>query len=171
MKINKFIPTFIFLGLFSVLAVPAGAADKYVKIAGDQAVDIRTAPQPSATVVCRGLKGDVFRLLEPEGDWYRVEMFSGQGRYLRKSAAQVTTFRVSVPRDFSKRKAIYNALFEAEVKAQEEALKPDQWGDSIVDTGLFRILVDRYKLLAMRRFSVQPPIYEQIRQEGPKFQK
>ncbi len=170
MKINKFIPTFIFLGLFSVLAVPAGAVDRYVKISQDQ-TDILTAPRAATTVVCRGQRGDVFKLLGQERDWYQVEMFSGQGRYLRKSAAQVTTFRVSVPRDFSRRKAIYNALFEAEVKAQEEALKPDQWGDSVVDAGLFRILVDRYKLLAMRKFSVQPPIYEQIRQEGPKFQK
>jgi hypothetical protein len=48
-------------------------------------------------------------------------------------------------------------------------MKKDQWGVKTVDPVLFNILADRYKLAVMRKFSVQPSAYEQIRQEGPKF--
>jgi hypothetical protein len=41
-------------------------------------------------------------------------MFSGEERYLLKSAAQLTTSGGFIPRDFSRRKAICYALFEAE---------------------------------------------------------
>lgn len=53
MKNNRFMLTFIFFGLFSFLAVLAGAGDKYVKISQDRS-DILTAPQAAATVVCTG---------------------------------------------------------------------------------------------------------------------
>ncbi len=49
---------------------------------GTPRVNIRSGPSTQNFVVAQAHKGDVFRVLGKTGDWYEIEMFSGEGRYI-----------------------------------------------------------------------------------------
>lgn len=167
MKINRFFPVAYFC-LFFFISHSAGAADNYIKITRDR-IDIYASPQTSAVVVCQSRKGDVFKLVGQRGYWFTIEMFSGRERYVLKSKAEITRPRISLPPDTYKQRAIFLNLFQAENQARDDAFQRNQLGEKgEFDNDLFDLLVDRYALEVMHRFSVQPPVYGLIKKAGVK---
>ncbi|MBW2059726.1 MAG: SH3 domain-containing protein [Deltaproteobacteria bacterium] len=174
MYLRRSVPWIVFLawGLFVTSHVLAQA--KYVRITGNR-VNIRAGPSTSFPVVAKARKGDVFELLGKEGRWYRVRMFSMRHRYVHRSLAEVVAYSVSIPKVVSLRRKIFGALLRAEERAGREADRryPVEErsgrplaGNTKRNSDYFSLLSDRYKLMVMHRFKVQPPLYDVLMGEG-----
>lgn len=136
----------------------------YIIIIKDE-VNIRFLPNSNSIVVAKGMKNDVFQLLEEKDEWFLIDMFTGEYRYVPKLSAKVIS---SIdPYSFSietKIKAFKEAL-AAEDKASNEALNkyPNDLNKQI---DYSRILDDRYKLLVFRKYSIPAPWGKKLFLEG-----
>ncbi|MBA7549084.1 hypothetical protein ES705_41557 [subsurface metagenome] len=166
--------TFILSALiiFSAPAVPdIYADDQYIIVTGES-VNIRTGVGITFPFVCDAREGDIFELIGKEGDWYKINMFSGEWRYIHAIYVKPTNKLPAYPDDDSVRQEIFLALLEAENKALEEADKKyPYWpisgrkapeGNIEKNIDYQRILDDKYSLDVFHKFIVQPPIYTKI---------
>lgn len=147
---------------FSGLAL----GNNYVEVTRRTA-NIRSAPATSGQLVAKATQGDVFILEAEEGEWYRIHMFSGGTRYLFKNLAKVVSFDSPVPEDPAVRREIYNGWFAAEEKAKTEANRRYPREKNLErHLDYLQLLMDRYKLDLMHRYSVSPASYRKIILEG-----
>ena len=75
--------------------------------------EIRTVPDLTAPALFVGLKGDVFKYNGQETGWYHILTFSGETRYIRKSACQGTNIPPQPPKSEPTRKEIYDSIVDA----------------------------------------------------------
>lgn len=64
-----------------LLLLSAVLATEYV-VVGSARVNIRTGPSTTHYIIGQAHKGDVYRVLARDGDWYEIELFSGDVRYI-----------------------------------------------------------------------------------------
>ncbi len=83
--------------------------------------EIRTVPDMTAPALFVGLKGDVFKYNGQETGWYHILTFSGETRYIRKSACQGTNTPPQPPKGESTRKEIYDSVVDAKDRAMSDA--------------------------------------------------
>lgn len=150
-----------------LVSTGAMAQDRYIQLVVDQ-VPIRFSPSSTSQLVATGRKGDVFRLSAEQAGWFEIYMFSGEGRFIAKAAAQVAEYKIVLPASISRRQEIYRALGKAEDRSFADADR--KYPPSAVDKNIEyqRILDDQYKLEIMHQFGVQPPIYRPLNVEGAK---
>lgn len=155
--------------------VPAGQPvqpDSFIRVTGE-AVDIRTAPSTSSTAIGQSRAGDVFEYRGREGDWYTINMFSGEWRYIHTSQAERTIDLPPLPTSEAKRKEAFRALLRAEDRAQAHARAryPVSPGDrSSLDRHVehSRIWNDRLKLEPCHEHGIQPAHFNSLKLEGIK---
>jgi len=157
--------TVVVLGLvYSTILVAKSIPATFVEITGNT-VNIRTGPSTSTTIVTQAKKGDIFELEGETKGWYKINMFSGEYRYVYKSLAKPTTYAISLPSSASIRQKIFNLLGEAEDRAMDEADQkypmniPNNTNKNI---DYERLLIDKYKLTIFHKFKVQPVIYRKL---------
>jgi hypothetical protein len=146
----------------------------YVEITAN-GVNLRAGPSTTAPVVGSAWKGDIFELQEKEGRWYKIKMFSVEGRYVHKSLAKATDYAVDLPNQIPIRRKIFRALMAAEDRAelkadrryplQDKAGRPLS-GNVKRNIDYMWLLNDQYKLEVFQRFRVHPPIYDLLMREG-----
>lgn len=146
-------------------AAPARGADRYVTLTAARPT-IHEAPLATSAAVAQGRKGDVFKLAQEKDGWYEVLLFSGAGRFVPVSQARLTAYSPSAPPDLVRRRELFRALSRAQNRAVAEADKTHPPNGSEPNLAQQRLLDDRYKLEAIRRLGVQPPVYELIRAEA-----
>lgn len=146
----------------------------YIEVVG-KVVNVRAGPDTSSDVVAEARKGDIFELQGQEGEWYEIDMFSGEWRYIYKPMAKKVTYTLLLPTSISTRRSIFRALSSAEARSQAEADRKypmaDRYGRPISgnmerNIDYMRLLDDRYKLEVFHQFGVQPPIYIKLIVEG-----
>jgi len=136
---------------------------------------IYTSPDSSSSIVAQAQKGDMFELKGEGGGgrYYKITMFSGEWRYIPKSAANSVEYRVSLPSN-SVCRIVWDALGKIEAQAMKEAdfKYPPQNKDNINNNiDYSRILFDKYKLEMFRKYRIQPPVYGKILVEGQRIWK
>ena len=157
--------------LVFLLGGGAVAQDRYIKLTADQ-VPIRFAPTATAQLVATGRAGDVFELAGEKQGWFEIYMFSGESRFVIKSSAQLTAYKLLLPASIAVRRQIFRALVKTETRSTEEAnLKYPLAGTKsarLVDKHIeyMRVLDEQYKLAVMHQFNVQTPIYADLAIEG-----
>jgi hypothetical protein len=156
--------TAIELGLVATVGAPA---DRYVEVTAESApVYSLKAGGEVLGRVSRGTRLKVSGRRGPAGEWHEVYLFSGEARYLRRSAAKLTDYRVEPPTNETVRRQVFAALLAAEDKAQKEADRLVPSAEIMRNIGVMRVLDDKYKLQAMQRFKIDPPVYGPIVVEG-----
>ncbi len=157
--------------LVAVSGTSTVAQEQYIRLTADHTA-IRSASSATAQLVAMGRKGDVFELSSEEPGWFEVYMFSGEARFVAKSAAQVADYKRLLPKSVARRQEIFRALSRTEDRSRTDADRkyPVASSPSAVDTNIeyMRILDDRYKLEVMHQFEVQSPIYATLVVEGVK---
>ncbi len=126
--------------------------------------NIYTSPDSFSSVVAQAQKGDMFELKGEQSGYYKITMFSGEWRYIPKSAANSVEHRVSLPSD-SVCRIVRDALDKIETRAVKEAdfkYPPQNKGNINNNIDYYRILLDRYKLELFRKYRIQPSVYEKI---------
>jgi len=139
----------------------------YVEITNEVA-NIRTANTTNSQVVGQARKGDIFRLEEEMGNWYRVQMFSGDSRYIYSTLARIIGRRTpSAPDSLEVRQSFFFAWLDVRSQAAEEAARRFAPTSNLERYyQLFNLLLDRYLLEACHEWGVQPAAYRRIIIEG-----
>lgn len=165
------IPALAIVFVFLVLA-PALSAEFLVTIAKN--VNIRTGPGTGNFIIGRTEKGDLYKYVGEEDDWYKIEMFSGEIRYIGKSVGARLTeqqllpgHEMAVPESESRRRLIYKDILNARERAKKEAgeIIPEHINQERHEN--FRaIREDGNILYIMHSYGVQPALYDYFMGEG-----
>jgi hypothetical protein len=139
----------------------------------DDSANILNYPRSNADVVATAKKGDLFKPVSEDSNWYKIKMFTGSDRYISKNHSRSTTIEISskivssIPEP--KRRRIFMEMVGAEGRAQEEAdqLYPMTIKDNIDRNIAYNsLLKDRYKLAMAHKFDILLPTYDKIVIEG-----
>lgn len=137
-------------------------------------VEILTEPESSPlNRLAVGRLCELFEYRGEEGQWYKINMFSGDWRYLPKAGARLVRVDIRIPETAASRRLVYRALLAAEARAEREVadvMPPSRLGSRDLDLKvaikLERQLDDSYKLDVLRQCGLQPPVYRRIAVEG-----
>jgi uncharacterized protein YgiM (DUF1202 family) len=158
---------FLILALIAVGLTPVFSEDRYIQITGEK-VNIRFKNDLNSTVVAKAGKGDVFELKSEKGNWYEINMFTGEYRYIHNSLATVVAYSSSLP-SLSTARAMWSAFGEAEDKSMLDAEKKYPISQNMnKNIEYSRILEDRYKLQIFHKYNIPPVAYMKILTEGAK---
>jgi len=168
-RILLLVVTVLVLGLvYSITLAAESIPTRFIEITGNT-VNIRIGPSTSTTIVAQAKKGDIFELKGETNGWYKIDMFSGEYRYVHKPLAKLTTYTIFLPSSASIRQKIFNLLGEAEDRAMDEADQkypmntPDNVKQNMDDNiDYMRLLIDKYELTIFHEFKVQPAIYGEL---------
>jgi uncharacterized protein YgiM (DUF1202 family) len=123
----------VFALLFVVshmIAVPV-VCEEYI-VMGTPLVNIRTGPGPDYSIIGRAEKGDIYKVVSTDGGWYKIEMFSGDHRYVVSESyvydltpAQIVSgHRLELPESDELSRSIYRSIAMAKDRAMKEADHP-----------------------------------------------
>ena len=157
---------FIILSTIAIITINHldALADEYIKIIKD-VVNIRFEPNTSSTIIAKGKKGDVFELVESEGKWYSIYMFSGEKRYLFKSLSKKINDAPGLPKSTKIKIKVFRELKKSEHRATNQAVAkyPNDINKQI---DFERLLDDRYKLIIFQKYAISPARYNKLAVEG-----
>ncbi len=74
----------------------AFATPQFIEIIEKKA-NIRIGPSNSETIIVQAKKGDIFEVKGETEKWYKINMFSGEYRYVNKSMVIPTTYTILLP--------------------------------------------------------------------------
>jgi uncharacterized protein YraI len=157
-----------------VLAVP----QEYVAM-GTPLVNLRTGPSANAMVIGRAEKGDIFEVVGKSDDWYQVQMFSGESRYVTNADFVYPLTRedlveghaMALPTSTARARSIFWDTEEGLDRAAREALEiiPATLNRERYDK-LKKVLEDRILLEMFHIHGIQPALYKDLvataRREG-----
>jgi hypothetical protein len=125
--------------------------DKADITAGKRSIDIN--------IFAGAKKGDIFESPETVGDNYKIYMFSGEDRYINRSAARpikYSEFKIDLPAEIAKQKEIIkdNILAQACADYDSGQQYPEEFSTQ-KKYDYQNMLTDRYKLEVMRKFNLK----------------
>lgn len=172
MKRRCLIPAAAVIFFIFFIFVSALSAEYVVMIAKN--VNIRTGPGMDNYIIGRAEKGDLYKYAGESGDWYKVEMFSGEYRYIGKSVGARLTeqqllpgHNMAVPESESRRRSVYIDIQYAKERAKSEAEEIIPEGINLNRHENFRaVREDGNILYIMHAYGVQPALYDKIIKEG-----
>ena len=167
MKWKRVWMTLLFQSWLFIMVFSASAQNRYIEISADN-VNIRSLPSERASIVAKSHKGDIFTLVEEQGGWYRIKMFTKVDRYVFKSLANVTVTWEPSPMDETTIREVYHETIDAERRALDEAVQM-RVDDILKNIEQDRLLNDRYKLQVFHKYGLHSPAYKMILKESAKM--
>lgn len=156
--------------LIAALLLTVGCASPTPPVPAVQAVVVHTATpildEAGGQAFAEARPGEAFRLAGESGEYFEVYLFSGEARYLARSAASVEKLSPVIPSELARRQAVFRAIVAAEDRAQEQAdaqIDPSRF-EANVDLG--RLLQDKFTLQACRSQGITPVAGWSISIEG-----
>jgi hypothetical protein len=159
----------------NVVAAPA-VCQEYI-VMGTPSVNIRTGPGTDHVIAGRAEKGDIYKVVSADGGWYKIEMFSGDYRYVVSEsyvydltpAQLVSGHRMELPESEKVCRSIYRSIAMAKDRAMKEA---DEIIPASIDkernTSFRKIMEDRIILEMCHIYGLQPALYDDFRKKGAK---
>lgn len=156
--------------LLAAFAGGAAAQDQGYIVMRASRVNLRATPSTDGRLVTAAEKGDVFKLVSRDGDWFKVEMFGPAYRYVfaasyvhplagkELAAAQ----RMALP-DSSAAHRAYLAVVAAREQAERKSAASAPEGAVAERLAFLRgIVEDRMILQAMHDHHLQPALYDDL---------
>ena len=165
--------------LLAMLPGDLQAAPQEYVVMGTPLVNLRTGPSTMAMVVGRAEKGDIFKVLGQTEEWYRIQMFSGDPRYVVKSdfvyplaeGDLLEGHEMTLPNSTSRCRSIFwdtEAGLDRAAREAMEIIPPTMNRERY--TVLKRVLEDKILLEMFHIHGLQPALYgelvAQARREG-----
>ncbi|MCP4049151.1 MAG: SH3 domain-containing protein [bacterium] len=133
--------------------------NKYIRVI-KRKVNIRTKPTIKARSLGYARKGDIFEFYKIIDGWALIFLFSGEERYIHKSAVEKSWPNLRKVRKKTA-KDIYNDLWQVELEVATKVI--DRHTNSIKRQIEYeRAIEDRDKLKVFRKYNVNPVYYHQI---------
>lgn len=173
MKGRFLVTVFVSLMIISIFASASAFCGDYV-IPRGSGVYIRTGPSTSRFVIGEASKGEIYNFIAEVDGWYKIELFTGEYRYISKSFSArlkesevVSQHYFVLPSSKGKRRNIYERILRAKRRAQREAeeIIPGTL-DKERNTRYRKILEDRYILKVFQNHTVHPGLYRDLIEEG-----
>ena len=121
-------------------------------------VNIRILNSTNSKVICQGQRGDTFLYKRTIGNWYMIEMYSAEYRYIHKSTAKITKKPNKFPLTGSQKRKFIAELAKLENKATHDS--GNDYTIKFID--LERELIDCYKLKLFRQKKIATHLYGAI---------
>lgn len=158
---KKSYTVFFLLTLFIIIFTFSASA-KYVRVTSEFA-NIRLMPDTKSIIIGKASENDIFGYEGEENDWVKINMFSGEHRYIHHNLVKVINYDIPAP--FSNYICPYlmKRLEEAEDKSLVESDNKYPLGNSEnVEKNIEyqRILLDRYILEIFHEFDLQSVVYQ-----------
>lgn len=147
----------VWLAMLAAGPLPA----QYVTVTAESAA-VRTGASPDAPLVVYARRGDLFKEHDKDPGWYRIVMFSGEIRYLRRSDARELAAAPALGSDTTTRKRVFSWIIRAQDSARAEAAR--KFPNDARQIDWRHLLYDRYELPYFRRLHVPPARYEDLRE-------
>ena len=138
---------------------------KYIGISAIKA-PIFVNPDVKSELIAYAANKDVFELMGERPEWYEIDMFSGEYRFVSKADAVPTEFSPTLPDDGIQDR-VWEELGKAEDRSIIEADKkysPDK--DMMKNIDYSRVLQDRFKLEIFHKYRLAPPIHGPLTVKG-----
>jgi len=157
-----------------VIFVSASALSTEFVVTIAKNVNIRTGPGMDYFIIYRAEKGDLYKYAGESDDWFKVELYSGEVRYIGKSVGArlmeqqlLPGHNMTVPESESRRLSVYRDIQYAKERAKKEA-------DEIIGESINRDRHENFKairedgniLFILHVYGVQPALYDEIIKEG-----
>jgi len=169
---------FSFIFVVSVLLSTSLFATEYYIVLHHSGVNIRTGPDFSRVIIGEASKSELYHYRGEEGDFYEIQMFTDEPRYISKSFTSklaepqlVSGHRMHLPES----EAVIGDMYERITKAKERARRESE---EIIPSALDAeknkayqtILEDRYILQVFRNREVQPALYHELMEHGSAYE-
>ena len=146
---------FIIIFTFSVFA-------QFVRVTSEFA-NIRLMPDTESIIIGKAFENDIFGYEGEENDWIKINMFSGEHRYIHHNLVKVINYGISAPFSNDICQSLMNRLDEAEDRSLVESDNKyplSNSGNMEKNIEYQRILLDRYILEIFHEFDLQPIVYQ-----------
>jgi hypothetical protein len=158
----------VLIAVLHVASTP-GLCKEYV-VMTSRNINLRTGPDTGSFIIARAWKGDIFELVGEAGNWFEIEMFSGDTRFVSKSwAAKLTDssllpgHNMILPVADDTLRSLHRDIVHARERAAREAEQViPASADKRSNEDFRHILEDRHILEVMAMYSVQPALYRDL---------
>ena len=140
--------TIFFLLTLFIIIFTFSAFAQFVRVTSEFA-NIRLMPDTESIIIGKAFENDIFGYEGEENDWIKINMFSGEHRYIHHSLVKVLTLGISTP--FSD--DVCPELMERLEEARERSLTES-------DVESQNVYFDRNVLDIFHEFNLQPVAYQ-----------
>ena len=152
---------FFLLTLF-VIIFTFSAFAQFVRVTSEFA-NIRLMPDTESLIISKAFENDIFEYGGEENDWIKINMFTGDHRYIYHNLGKVINYGISAPFSNDICQSLMKRLEEAKDRSLVESNNryPLGNGENIEKNNEYqRILLDRYFLEVFHEFNLQPVVYQ-----------
>ena len=154
--------TIFFLLTLFIIIFTFSASAEYVRVTSEFA-NIRLMPDTESIIIGKAFENDIFGYEGEENDWIKINMFSGEHRYIHHSIVKVINYGISASFSNDICQSLMKRLEEVEDRSLVESDNryPLSNGENMEKNNEYqRILLDRYILEIFHEFDLQPVIYQ-----------
>ena len=151
-----------FLLTFFIIIFTFSAFAQFVRVTSEFA-NIRLMSDTESIIIGKAFENDVFGYEGQENDWIKINMFSGEHRYIFHNLVKVINYGISAPFSNDICQSLTKRLEEAEDRSLVESDNkyPLSNSENMKKNNEYqRILLDRYILEIFHEFDLQPVIYQ-----------
>ena len=152
---------FFLLTLFIIIFTFSAFA-QFVRITSESA-NIRLMPDTESIIIGKAFENDIFEYEGEENDWIKINMFSGEHRYIHHSLVKVINYGISAPFSNDICQSLTKRLEEAEDRSliESDNRYPLSNSENMEKNNEYqRILLDRYILEVFHEYDLQPVVYQ-----------
>ena len=152
---------FFLLTLFIIIFTFSAFA-QFVRVTSEFA-NIGLIPDTEATIIGKAFENDIFGYEGEENDWIKINMFSGEHRYIHHSLVKVISYGISASFSNDICQGLMKRLEEAEDRSLVESDNRyllNNGENTEKNNEYQRILLDQYILEIFHEFDLQPVIYQ-----------
>ena len=151
-----------FLLTFFIIIFTFSASAQFVRVTSEFA-NIRLMPDTESIIIGKAFENDIFGYEGEENDWIKINMFSGEHRYIHHGLVKVISYGISASFSNDICQSLMKRLEEAEDRSLVESDNryPLSKAENMEKNNEYqRILLDRYILEVFHEYDLQPVIYQ-----------
>jgi len=152
---------FLLLTLLFIIFTFSASAE-FVKVTSEFA-NIRVMPDTESIIIGKAFENDIFGYEGEENDWIKINMFSGEHRYIRHNLVKVINYGISATFSNDICQSLTKRLEEVEDRSLVESDNryPLSNGENMEKNSEYqRVLFDRYILEVFHEYDLQPVVYQ-----------
>ena len=150
-----------FLLIFFITIFTLSAFAQFVRVTSEFA-NIRLMSDTESIIIGKAFENDIFEYEGEENDWIKINMFSGDHRYIHNTLVKIINYGITAPFSNDICQSLMKRLEEAKDRSliESDNRYPLSNGENMEKNNEYqRILLDRYILEIFHEFDLQPVIY------------
>ena len=154
----------LFLITLFMLIFTFSASTQFVQVTSEYA-NIRPMPNTDSIIICEAFENDIFEYVGEDDDWVKIDMFSGELRYIHHSLIEVINGDISISFSIDGCQNLMKKFKEAEersVLVSNHKYPSTNSENEEKKLEFQKILLDRYIMEVFQEYNLQPAAYNTI---------